>query len=112
MRPHRTQTARWFCRVAATPARAGEVISLWGTASGPSNPSRRSGIVINAASLANPVTVRIGGAPAPVSSAGLVAPGLCQFNVTVPSGMSGDQTVTIAIGGQTSPPKIVLPLMP
>ena len=50
----------------------------------------------------DPVTlqVTIGGLPATVIFAGLVAPGQYQFNVVVPMATpSGNQTVTATLGG-------------
>jgi uncharacterized protein (TIGR03437 family) len=53
----------------------------------------------------------IGGQQANVSFSGLAPgfPGLYQINVTVPSGLTGNQQVTVSIGGQTSP-AVTLPL--
>ena len=68
---------------AALPAKPGEIILLYGTGFGP----------------ANPVQITIGGVTAPVAFAGLVSPGLYQFNVTVPNLPNGDAAVLATIGG-------------
>jgi uncharacterized protein (TIGR03437 family) len=68
---------------AALPAKPGEIILLYGTGFGP----------------ANPVQITIGGVAAQVAFAGLVSPGLYQFNVTVPNLPNGDAAVLATIGG-------------
>jgi uncharacterized protein (TIGR03437 family) len=85
----------------STPAQPGEEIVLWGTGFGPTAPSVPSGQLVAApASLANKVTVMIGGVPAMVQFAGLVESGLDQINVVVPVGLpAGDQLVVASIGG-------------
>jgi uncharacterized protein (TIGR03437 family) len=51
----------------------------------------------------NPVSVTIGGVPANVSFAGLVAAGLYQINVTVPNTATGDQPVRATVNGAQTP---------
>jgi uncharacterized protein (TIGR03437 family) len=84
----------------ASPAQPGEEIVLWGTGFGPTNPVAPSGQLITApADLANTVTVTVGGVAALVDFAGLVAPGLDQINVIVPTGLpAGDQLVVASVG--------------
>ena len=69
------------------------------------------------ATLANPITVTIGGttlASSDVLYAGLSPgsiSGLYQFNVRIPAGApSGDVPVTIAIGGQQTQAGATLPI--
>jgi uncharacterized protein (TIGR03437 family) len=83
------------------PVKPGEIIALWGTGFGPTNPLLPAAqLVTNAASLATSVTVMIGGQQAQVSFAGRSGSGLDQFNVTVPATLSdGDQTLAASIGG-------------
>jgi uncharacterized protein (TIGR03437 family) len=84
----------------ATPAQPGEVISLYGTGFGPTNPATPAGqVVTTPAALANPVQITIGGLNAPVQFAGITAAGLYQFNVTVPQLSSGNAAVVASIGG-------------
>ena len=92
----------------SNPAKRGNVIVLY---------ANGLGAVINQPASGNPAgvplsstttnpTVMIGGQSAVVGYSGLVPglPGLYQLNVTVPSGIStGAQTITVAIGGATSP---------
>ena len=85
------------------PAAPGDVILLFGTGFGVTNPATATAtLVAQPEPLASPVTVRIGGLNADVSFAGLVASGEYQFNVTVPNLPSGDQTVVAEIGGVTT----------
>jgi len=95
----------------ARPAKPGEIVSLFGTGFGPTTPTTGSGVLLNgAAALANPaqLQVRIGGQSATVQFAGLTGPGLYQVNVTVPAVADGDQPVTAAIGGASTPAGRVL----
>jgi uncharacterized protein (TIGR03437 family) len=67
------------------PARPGEVLQLYVTGLG-------TGTTPSAA-------VTVGGADAPVSFTGLVAPGLYQINFTVPQVTAGDQPLAIRVAG-------------
>jgi uncharacterized protein (TIGR03437 family) len=56
--------------------------------------------IVTAHPLALPVTVTIGGVQATVVNAAVSEPGVDQFNVVVPSGLSaGDQLVVATIDG-------------
>ncbi|HEV2687695.1 MAG TPA: choice-of-anchor V domain-containing protein [Bryobacteraceae bacterium] len=89
------------------PAKPGEIVSLYGTGFGDTNPSVATGqLATGAASLTNSITVIIGGvtlASGDVLYAGLSPgsiSGLYQFNVRVPASVSdGDVPVSISIGG-------------
>jgi uncharacterized protein (TIGR03437 family) len=81
-------------------AKAGDVLSLYGTGFGPTSSSVATGVVFTGAyETTNPVTVTIGGLPAQVQWAGLVGPGLYQINVTVPATSAGDQAVLATVAG-------------
>ncbi len=89
------------------PAQPGELITLYGTGFGATNPAVGTGqLAPGAATLTTPITVTIGGTILPsqdVQYAGL-SPGsingLYQFNVRVPTAApDGDVPVSIAIGG-------------
>jgi len=88
----------------STPAKAGEVIVMFGTGFGQTNPGIASGqIVTTPATCVNTPTVTFGGAAASVAYAGLVSAGVYQFNVVVPSTVAaGDMPVTISMGSVTS----------
>src|SRR5471030_7136 len=86
--------------VVTQPAKPGETILLYGTGFGPTNPPLSTAqLVTTAQPLANAVQISIGGATAVVTFGGLVAPGLYQFNVTVPNLPNGDAAVLATIGG-------------
>jgi len=86
--------------VATRPARPGDVILLFGTGFGPTDPPAPEGeIVRQVGRLRNPVTVRIGNTVAEAAFAGIVGAGLYQFNVTVPGLPAGDHPVIAEIGG-------------
>jgi uncharacterized protein (TIGR03437 family) len=68
------------------PAHAGDVILLFGTGFSPTNPPSPEGqILTQPYQMATRPTVLIGGAEATVQFAGLISPGLYQFNVVVPA---------------------------
>jgi uncharacterized protein (TIGR03437 family) len=77
--------------VLSRPARPGETLMLFGTGFGPTDPPSDTGRLSAVAPLAGAVTVRLGGAVAKVLYAGMVSPGLCQFNIVVPDVPEGDQ---------------------
>lgn len=80
------------------PAKSGDVLQLFGTGFGPTDPAVAPGLVFTGAySLTNTVTITIGGVAASVSFAGLVAAGLYQLNVTVPALANGDYAVVAQI---------------
>jgi uncharacterized protein (TIGR03437 family) len=86
--------------VTTTPAQPGEVILMYGTGFGPTNPAVASANVVTTAEpLANTVQVTIGGMAANVQFAGLTESGLDQLNVTVPNVPDGDATVVAQLGG-------------
>jgi uncharacterized protein (TIGR03437 family) len=89
------------------PANAGEIVEIYATGLGPTRPQLQAGMPAPASPLATlrfPVTVLLGGAPAPVAFAGLT-PGLIgvyQIDATVPSGLTGKrQQVTLSVNGGT-----------
>jgi uncharacterized protein (TIGR03437 family) len=88
------------------PAKPGDILTLFGTGFGGSTPTLAPGeFPAGPMPLLNPVTINIGGvtlALVDVPFAGLTpaAPGLCQFNVRLPSTLAdGDVLVKIRIGG-------------
>jgi uncharacterized protein (TIGR03437 family) len=87
--------------VQTQPAAPGEIIQMYGTGFGPTNPPLKTAqTVTTPAVLANTVQVTIGGVTASVEYAGLVEAGLYQLNVTVPASLpSGDAKVLGTIGG-------------
>jgi uncharacterized protein (TIGR03437 family) len=82
------------------PARPGETILLYGTGFGPTTPPLPAGqLVTTPAPLPDLPQIKIGGMAATVAFAGLVGPGLYQFNVRVPNLPNGDAAVLATLGG-------------
>jgi uncharacterized protein (TIGR03437 family) len=97
--------------VASRHASPGEVVLLFGTGFGPTNPPTGAGVVLGgAAPLANPalLQIRIGGQPASVQFAGLTGAGLYQFNVMIPELPGGDSAVVATISNVASPSNVFI----
>lgn len=79
----------------SSPAEPGDIIVLYGTGFGPTDPAVDSTLIFNgAAPTVSPVSVTIGGRPAQVQFAGISGAGLYQLNVVVPPDVPpGDQPV-------------------
>jgi uncharacterized protein (TIGR03437 family) len=87
----------------STPAQPGETIELFANGFGPVPVVK--GSLSQSGTLSPLPAIVIGGFPATVSFAGLVAPGEFQFNVAVPPGLAnGDQVIVVTYGGQTTQP--------
>jgi uncharacterized protein (TIGR03437 family) len=103
----------------ARPAAPGDVLELYGSGFGPSNPVFQAGEIVprDLFRLREPVSVTIGGttlAASDVLYAGL-APGgssaLYQINVKLPASLaSGDIPVVVTVGGTTSPAGTTIPV--
>ena len=90
------------------PVKSGETLALYGVGFGPINPPVPAGQAFaGAASTTNPVTVTIGGKSATVLFSGVVAAGLYQINLVVPSVAPGDQPVQAAVDETNAPMAIV-----
>jgi uncharacterized protein (TIGR03437 family) len=92
------------------PAKAGETVTLWGTGFGPTNPAIPDDqVVLTQSAVTTIPTIMIGGTAAQMSFGGLTAPGLYQFNVTIPSGTaSGDAPVLARAGGQSTQANVAI----
>ena len=87
----------------STPATAGETIVLYANGFGPVTPPVVLGSATQSGNLASMPVVRIGNNNATVTFAGLISPGLYQFNVQVPSAAaSGDNTISATFNGNTT----------
>jgi uncharacterized protein (TIGR03437 family) len=81
----------------SSPAQPGEEILIYGTGFGLTTPAVPAGQVVSQpAAMITPPSFRIGGQSAAVSFAGIVAPGLYQFNVTVPYWLPGGDVLIVA----------------
>jgi uncharacterized protein (TIGR03437 family) len=84
--------------VNSTPFKEGEIIVLYGSGFGATNPAVPKGQLISTAlPLATTPTVIIGGLAAEVQFAGLTEAGLYQFNVVVPKGLTPGTTANIDV---------------
>jgi uncharacterized protein (TIGR03437 family) len=87
-----------------TPAQPGETIILYGFGFGLPTTALINGSSSQAGSLLTLPVIQIGGAPATVTFAGVISPGLYQLNVTVPStAANGDNLLTCSYNGQSAP---------
>jgi uncharacterized protein (TIGR03437 family) len=87
-----------------SPARPGETVVLYGVGFGLPSGSLAEGSSSQLGTLPTPPIIQIGGAAAAVQFAGIISPGLYQFNVVIPdSATNGDNTVTATYGGSTTP---------
>jgi hypothetical protein len=87
----------------STPAAPGETIVLYANGFGPTSNAVVAGAETQSGMLSPLPIITIGGLPATVSFAGLVAPGEFQFNVMVPSSAgNGDQPIVATYGGMTT----------
>jgi uncharacterized protein (TIGR03437 family) len=83
-----------------TPATPGETIVLYANGFGPTSTQVISGLMFQSGTLSPLPAIKIGSTEATVQFAGLISPGLFQFNVVVPSGTpDGDQPVTATYNG-------------
>jgi uncharacterized protein (TIGR03437 family) len=93
----------------STPAKPGETVILYANGFGPTSMPIVSGSVAQSGSLPTLPVVRIGGSAATVQFAGLVSPGLYQFNVVVPAGaQDGDNPLTATYSGSSLQPGVLL----
>jgi len=88
----------------AASARPGDVLEIFGTGFGPTENGTSPGLVFTGTDAASsPVTVTVGGQPATVLWAGLVAAGLWQVNVQLPGTLApGSQAVVASVNGRNS----------
>lgn len=91
-------------------ARPGEILQMFATGFGPTNPAAPSDLIFSGAPVvANATTITIGGKAATFAGNGnLVAPGLYQFNVTIPDLADGDHAINATAGGATSAVNVFL----
>lgn len=100
------------------PAKPGDLITLYATGLGPTNPSVRAGdLATGVARITTPITVTLGTvtlSPSDVLYAGLSPgsiSGLYQINLRVPGGLpAGDVPVMVSIGGVSSQPQVTIPI--
>lgn len=93
----------------SSPAKAAEEVVLYGNGFGATNPPVINGSETQTGNLPMTPTITIGGAGAQVVFAGVISPGLYQFNVIVPSGLpSGGASLTATLNGQSTQNGVLL----
>jgi uncharacterized protein (TIGR03437 family) len=100
-----------------TPANPGDVVILWGTGFGPTNPSVPAGQkVTGAPAVQTAPVITVGGLPAQVLGA-VLSPGflgLYQIAITVPASVQkgADVAVSASVNGVNSPDGVFLTIAP
>jgi uncharacterized protein (TIGR03437 family) len=93
----------------STPARPGETIVLFANGFGPTNQAIVNGSSQQSGNLPSLPVITIGSAQAAVQFAGLISPGLYQFNVVVPqTAANGDNAVVASYNGSVTQPNTLL----
>lgn len=90
--------------------RPGEIVQIYATGFGPTTPAAPSDLIFSGAPVvANPPSITIGGRAATFAGNGnLVAPGLYQFNVTIPDLADGDHAIVATTQGASSAANVFL----
>jgi uncharacterized protein (TIGR03437 family) len=94
-------------------AKAGDVVVLFGTGFGPTNPPVSAGQTYSgaAAQETDSPAITIGGKPVTPFFSGVGLPGLFQFNLTIPSGLgTGDQPLLAKVNGASTQSGVVISL--
>jgi uncharacterized protein (TIGR03437 family) len=92
-----------------TPAIPGEVVMLYAGGFGPTSTPLVPGSSVQSGSLPTLPVIQIGGVNATVQFAGLISPGLYQFNVQIPpTAPNGDNLITAQFKGLTTQPGVLL----
>jgi len=87
-----------------TPAQPGETVVLYAVGFGLPGTTLVDGSSTQFGALPNVPTIQIGDAAAEVQFAGIISPGLYQFNVVVPpAAATGDNAMTASYGGVATP---------
>jgi uncharacterized protein (TIGR03437 family) len=89
-------------------ARPGEVIMLYGTGFGPTQPAQLAGAPLLPSMTSTTVTASIGNHPTMVEYSGLVLPGTYQINIRIPELANGYHAITAEIAGFKTQDKVVL----
>jgi uncharacterized protein (TIGR03437 family) len=106
--------AATFASTSTAAAKPGDVIVLWATRFGPTNPAAPAGVAVPGDQIYSTTTapaVTIGNIPALVYGAALApgSVGLYQIAIQVPLSLAdGDWPIQASIGGMTSPAGAVL----
>ena len=97
----------------STPAQPGETIVLYANGFGPTSTAVMSGSEMQSGSLDPLPVITIGTTQATVQFAGLISPGLFQFNVVVPASVpAGDASLTTTYDGLSTQSGLLLTVGP
>jgi len=98
------------------PAHPNDVLILWATGFGPTDPATPAGLVVTGApSTATLPVIKVGGAQVPVTAAVLTpgSAGLYQIAIQLPSTVpTGSVAIQASVGGTLSPPNIIIFVAP
>jgi uncharacterized protein (TIGR03437 family) len=98
---------------AFSPAKPGETISIYANGFGPTSIPVAAGSITQGGTLSPPPAITVAGRNAAVPFAGLISPGLFQFNVIVPDALpQGDQVIKASFGGASAQPGTLLTVHP
>ena len=96
-----------------TPAQPGEIVVIYANGFGPTSIPVASGSITQGGTLSPLPAITIAGRNAAVQFAGLISPGLFQFNVMVPDTVpQGDQSIKASFGGANTQSGTVLTIHP
>ena len=96
-----------------SPAKPGETISVYANGLGPTSIPVAAGSITQGGTLSPLPAITVAGRNATVQFAGLVSPGLFQFNVIVPDAApQGDQIIKATYGGTVTQPGTLLTIHP
>ncbi len=96
-----------------SPAKPGEIISVYANGFGATSIAVAPGLLTQGGTLSPPPAITIAGRNATVQFAGLISPGLFQFNVVVPDTVpQGDQNIQATYGGMSTQPGTLLAIHP
>lgn len=94
------------------PATAGDIIELYGTGMGSTNPASPDGVVLSQAYPAQSLSAfqaTIEGFDAPVLYAGLIGAGLFQIDIQIPTGLKGgDQSLNLTVNNIAVQPNLMI----
>ena len=93
---------------ASAPAAPGDILILWGTGFGPTNPATPAGVVVTGApAAATAPVITVGGMQVPVVGTAVLTPdsaGLYQVAIQLPASVpTGAVSIQASVGGVTSP---------
>jgi uncharacterized protein (TIGR03437 family) len=88
-----------------TPAKLGEEIVVYASGFGQTSPAIVNGSEVQQGKLPSSPKFTIGGSTVKVKFAGVISPGLYQFNIVVPENLSvGDHSIEAVYNGFTTQP--------